>query len=402
MEMLFDQLGIHGWDGIEPVVLSALASDLSVLFVGDIGGNKTEGAERIARALLGRDINFRAYEVPTLNFDDLIGFINPKTLAKGALQFVPTPLSIWNADAVLLDEINRANPFIQSKLHELVRKRTLLGMPTNLKMVFSAVNPPETYNTGYLDMALASRFVCLQVPNIAGMENTAVDDILSGNGTGRGGYDLRGMLARASAFRPGGIEQMRIITLCKKIMRDLSSSSVVFNARQLKFMVSLVTSGLALRWASGLDVFTEPDGVASYIGAVIPEINGVVRTRVDASVVRGTIRTIVTGFQLADPMTMARNLPELLEIEPTDVLAWAGAVDRSLDSERQPEILRDVLRRLPILQQKGVLEHDLSRTLMEKAVSRFATLTLIEEATPVLEIPGRIQDIIQSLKGIAP
>ena len=400
--MLFDQMGIHGWDSIEPVILSALASDLSVLFVGDIGGNKTEGAERIARSLLGRDINFSAYEVPTLNFDDLIGFVNPKTLAKGTLQFVPTPLSIWNADAVLLDEINRANPFIQSKLHELVRKRTLLGMPTNLKIVFSAVNPPETYNTGYMDLALASRFVCVPVPNVSTMGDTQVDDILSGNGHGRGGHDLRGMLARASAFRPGGIEQMRVVTLCKKIMRDLSNSGIVFNARQLKMMVSLVTSGLALRWASGLDVFTEPDGVASYIGAVIPEINGVVRTRVDTSVVRGTIRTIVAGFQLADPMTMARNLQELIEIEPTDVLAWAGAVDRSLDTERQPEILRDVLKRLPILQRKGVLEHDLSRSLMEKAATRFASLTLIEEGTPVLEIPGRIRTIIQSLKGIVP
>ncbi|SHJ90816.1 AAA domain (dynein-related subfamily) [Desulfatibacillum alkenivorans DSM 16219] len=397
--MLFDQLGIHGWDEIEPVVLAALASDLSVLFVGDIGGNKTEGAERIARALLGRDIEFRAYEVPTLNFDDLVGFVNPKTLAKGSLQFVPTPLSIWPADAVLLDEINRANPFIQSKLHELVRKRTLLGMPTNLKMVFSAVNPPETYNTGYMDLALASRFVCVPVPNVSAMDEIQIEHILSGNGIGRGGHDLRGMLARASAFEPSGIEGMRISSLCKKIMRDLGNSGIVFNARQLKMMQKLITSGLALQWASGLDIFTAPDAIASYIGAVIPEINGIVRTRVDASVVRGTIRTIVTGFQLADPMTMARNLGELLEIEPADVLAWAGAVDRSIKSERQPQLLRDVLRRLPILQRKGVIEHDLSRTLMEKAATRFATLTLIEEATPVLEIPGRIHNIIQSLKG---
>jgi hypothetical protein len=399
MNMLFDQMGIHGWQAIEPVVLAALASDLSVLFVGDIGGNKTEGAERIARALLGQDIEFRAYEVPTLNFDDLVGFVNPKTLAKGALQFVPTPLSIWNADAVLLDEINRANPFIQSKLHELVRKRTLLGMPTNLKMVFSAVNPPETYNTGYMDLALASRFVCVQVPNVSAMDEIQIEHILSGNGIGRGGHDLRGMLARASAFEPSGIEAMRITSLCKKIMSDLGNSGIVFNARQLKMMVSLVTSGLALQWASGLDVFTNPDSIASYIGAVIPEINGIARTRVDASVVRGTIRTIVTGFQLADPMTMARNLPELIEIEPSDVLAWAGAVDRSIESERQPQLLRDVLRRLPILQGKGVIEHDLSRTLMEKAAARFATLTLIEEGTPVLEIPGRIHNIIENLKG---
>lgn len=122
---MFDHIGIHGWDDIEPLILSAILSDMSILFIGDIGSNKTEGSKVIAKALLNADIEFRNYEVPTLNFDDLIGFVNPKHLANGTLEFVPTPLSIWNADAVLFDEINRANPFIQSKLHELVRTRTL-------------------------------------------------------------------------------------------------------------------------------------------------------------------------------------------------------------------------------------------------------------------------------------
>jgi hypothetical protein len=71
---------------------------------------------------------------------------------------------------VLFDEINRANPFIQSKLHELIRTRTLMGLPTILKMVFSAVNPPERYQSGYMDIALAFRFVCVQVPNITVMK----------------------------------------------------------------------------------------------------------------------------------------------------------------------------------------------------------------------------------------
>ena len=159
--MLFNQINIYGWDDIEPVILAALVSELPVLLIGDIGSNKTEGSEAISRALLGAKIDFRAYEVPTLNFDDLIGFMNPKSLAKGELDFVHTPLSIWKADAVLFDEINRANPFIQSKLHELIRRRRLLGLTTNIKILFSAVNPPERYQSGYMDMALASRFACV-------------------------------------------------------------------------------------------------------------------------------------------------------------------------------------------------------------------------------------------------
>ncbi len=164
--MFLDEIGIYGWGPIEPLILSAILADLSVLLIGDIGTNKTEGARTIAQAVLGPEISFRHYEVPTLNFDDLVGFLNPKSLAKGKLEFVHTPFSIWKAEAALFDEINRANLFIQSKLHEVIRTRKVMGLPTRLKVIFSAVNPPETYQTGYMDMAIASRFVSVQVPNI--------------------------------------------------------------------------------------------------------------------------------------------------------------------------------------------------------------------------------------------
>ena len=90
--MLFDELGIYGWDSVEPLVLAAIVADLPVLLIGDTGTNKTEGAKTIAQAVLGAGNAFRHYEVPTLNFDDLVGFLNPKGLAKGLLKFVPTPL----------------------------------------------------------------------------------------------------------------------------------------------------------------------------------------------------------------------------------------------------------------------------------------------------------------------
>ena len=58
--MYFDDLGIYGWDGIEPLILSAILSDLSVLLIGDIGTNKTEGAKTIAEAVLNPGIEFQA------------------------------------------------------------------------------------------------------------------------------------------------------------------------------------------------------------------------------------------------------------------------------------------------------------------------------------------------------
>ena len=50
--MLFNQINIYGWDDIEPLILAALVSELPVLLIGDIGSNKTEGAEAISRAML--------------------------------------------------------------------------------------------------------------------------------------------------------------------------------------------------------------------------------------------------------------------------------------------------------------------------------------------------------------
>ena len=121
--MLFDHIGVHGWDNIEPLILAAVVSDHSVLFIGDIGSNKTEGSKVIAKALLGDNIKFRNYEVPTLNFDDLIGFVNPKNLANGTLEFVPTPLSIWNADAALFERPVREGLFqIHSEFSGPVRE----------------------------------------------------------------------------------------------------------------------------------------------------------------------------------------------------------------------------------------------------------------------------------------
>ena len=338
--MFFDHIGIYGWDDIEPLILSAVVSDLSVLLIGDIGSNKTEGSKLIARALLGDNINFRNYEVPTLNFDDLIGFVNPKNLADGILEFVATPLSIWNADAALFDEINRANPFIQSKLHELIRTRTLMGLPTKLKLVFSAVNPPERYQSGYMDLALGSRFVCVQVPNIIAMKETHIDQIISGNGHKPASFDLNTMIQKARRCQFSKEEITRVHQMCKKIITELSGQEIIFNARQLKMMTKMIKAGLALKHASGMERFSEPDTITAYITSVIPEINGVVRSNANQGMVKGTIRSIVSGFTLGDPVTIASNIKELCDVNITDSLAWVSAMKQMVEQEEDPDTLK--------------------------------------------------------------
>lgn len=395
--MLFDHIGIHGWDEIEPLILAAVVADLSVLLIGDIGSNKTEGSKLISKALLKEDIEFRSYEVPTLNFDDLIGFVNPKNLAKGTLEFVPTPLSIWNADAVLFDEINRANPFIQSKLHELIRTRTLMGLPTQLKLVFSAVNPPERYQSGYMDMALASRFVCLQVPGITSMKDIQIDHILSGNGHRATPINLKAMMQRAGRCQFSKDEIKRVHQMCKKIAGELSGQEIIFNARQLKMMTRLIKSGLALCHASGMACFSNTDTITGYISSVIPEIQGIVRSNANQGMIHGTIRSIVSGFTLGDPVTIAASLKELCEVKITDSLGWTAAMKQMADMEEDTGALRQSLHKIKELAGKEVIEEELAFNLSQYIATQIVSETLLKEDAPVKTLLQRANEIAASI-----
>ena len=255
--MLFDDLGIYGWDSVEPIIMTALLADLPILLIGDIGTNKTEGAKTIAEGALGRPIEFRHYEVPTLNFDDLIGFLNPKTLTNGTLKFIPTPISIWKAEGVLFDEINRANPFIQSKLHEVVRTRKVMGLPTDIKVVFAAVNPPGTYQTGYMDLAIASRFVSVQVPNIKAMKDAEVDRIIGKNGGPKvQPKTIHDALDKARGTKFARKDMQKTSDLVKRVARDLAETDIIFNPRQLRMMFKMVMAGEALNRTIGTSPFS--------------------------------------------------------------------------------------------------------------------------------------------------
>ncbi len=394
--MLFDELGIYGWDVVEPLVLAAIVADLPLLLIGDIGTNKTEGSKTIAQAVLGTASQFRHYEVPTLNFDDLVGFLNPKGLAKGALDFVPTPLSIWQAEAALFDELNRANPFIQSKLHELIRTRHLMGLPTKLKLVFAAVNPPQTYQAGYMDLALASRFVAVQVPNLKAMKDAHLDQILGKNGQPQK-PTLRTLVREAQGAKTRQKDKQNAQNLAKKVARDLAQTDIVFNPRQLTMMVRLLLAGLALRTVTANPEFSEPEANTAYVEAVIPEIQGIVRSKVNKDMVHGVIRTVVGGFTLGDPVMIARDLEELAAVEVTDSLAWVTAMSKRVGQEDDPETLTRVLAKVKDLTRKEVIERELGDKLLRQLALQLTTQTLLAEDVPVAQLIDRANQILASL-----
>jgi hypothetical protein len=114
---------------------------------------------------LGR--SFMAYDASKSLFEDVLGFPNVESLRSGRVEYVPSAVTIWDKEFVLIDEINRALPELQAKWLEIIRSRRIMGFPTAVKWVWSAMNPSDDsrYNgTQVLDAALVGRFATFLYP----------------------------------------------------------------------------------------------------------------------------------------------------------------------------------------------------------------------------------------------
>jgi MoxR-like ATPase len=173
---LLRQLGIVGFDRVEPVVIAALALETPLLLIGPHGTAKSMLLSRLAQAL---GLAWRHYNASLVNYDDLIGYPLPGD--DGALRFVQTPASVWDAEAVFVDELSRARPDMLNRLFPIIHERVVQGMPLpKLRYRWAAMNPPAKDEATHgessylgsepLDPALADRFgFVLEVPSWASM-----------------------------------------------------------------------------------------------------------------------------------------------------------------------------------------------------------------------------------------
>jgi MoxR-like ATPase len=155
-------LGVHGWEHLDPLLLAALQLEAPVLLVGRHGTAKTLLAERVARHLGGQ---LRHYNASLINYDDLVGIPLPDE--SGGLRFVGTEGAVWDATFVFFDEVNRCRPDLQNKMFPIVHERRVAGLELpKLRHRWAAMNPPTTDGDGSsdylgvetLDAALADRF----------------------------------------------------------------------------------------------------------------------------------------------------------------------------------------------------------------------------------------------------
>ncbi|NUM55788.1 MAG: MoxR family ATPase [Candidatus Hydrogenedentes bacterium] len=160
--MILQHLGIYGWkDADENLVLASLLTGDPLLLIGNHGCAKTHVANKVAQAL-GR--TFLVYDASKCMFEDVLGYPNVEKLKYGIVEYVPSPVTIWDKELVLIDELNRAVPELQSKWLEIIRSRRIMGFTTRVKWVWSAMNPLSYSATQALDDALIGRFALFLYP----------------------------------------------------------------------------------------------------------------------------------------------------------------------------------------------------------------------------------------------
>jgi MoxR-like ATPase len=159
-------LGVYGFGAAEPLILSALVSGDPLLLIGPSGTGKTYLLNSVSEAL---GLEHRHYNASLISFDDLVGFPYPDE-SKSTVRFLETPATLWGAESVLIDEINRCKPEHQNRLFSLVHERKIQGIAlTRLRYRWAAMNPcsadqsagEEYLGSQPLDAALADRFAVI-------------------------------------------------------------------------------------------------------------------------------------------------------------------------------------------------------------------------------------------------
>lgn len=214
--IILEPLGLFGWNKIEPIVLAALASEYPMLLIGKHGCAKSYLLERLAEEL---NMNYRFYNASLINYDDLVGIPIPSDDYK-ELNYISNKQSIWDAEIVFMDEINRCKVDLQNKLFPIIYDKRIQGIDLDkLKYRWAAMNPPADIDEDYtgtieLDKALADRFpFIIKVPEYKELtdkeKEMMIDDINLGKH--KLDTDLYSLIQKVKDSIPNVKEELSVI-----------------------------------------------------------------------------------------------------------------------------------------------------------------------------------------------
>jgi MoxR-like ATPase len=191
MGTIFNKLGIYGFEEHkEDAILASLLTGDPVLLIGKQGTAKTALAGAVGAAFREKSkmdhpedpskwFSYHAYDSSKINFEDLIGIPSPKALAEGRTEFIRSPMTIWDKHLVTFDEFNRQLPERQNNIFELIRSRSVMGVPTGAKWIINCMNPFGMAGTEALDDALVDRHQWfIYVNDFSNLNDQAKDSII--------------------------------------------------------------------------------------------------------------------------------------------------------------------------------------------------------------------------------
>jgi len=356
--------------------------------VGPHGTNKTEGAEVLSKALLGRNTAFIKYDTPLLNSDDFLGYPNPKSLQDGKVDFIGTEISIWNADSVMFDEINRANPFSAAKLMACIRTKKVMGIDTKVKHVFGGVNPPEMYDAIYMDLAMASRWITVTVPGTAqmsekdlraimqlairGLKDEAIDkpeDRVDPQAL----EEFKESMSRAKAviYKDEDIDEA--VKVVSKLVKEVGKEANV-QPRQGQSMLKLLLACAQLESAEVIkNVPTEIR--TELLMSCIPQVHGITKKSISANQLRAKFNQYLNAFKLGDPLLASATLPELTKVDQTaDPFAWASSCIQAIEGERDVSEIKKFALHLKERLSKKLIQPAGFNMIAEPMVQRYLGL----------------------------
>lgn len=137
-------------------------NNFNVLLIGRHGVGKST---RVINIWNEMKLKWRYFSAATM--DPWVDFIGvPKTEEDSSGEFLklvlPKEFRDDNIEAIFMDEFNRAHPKVQNAVMELLQFKSINGRKfNNLRMVWAAINPPETednYSVEKIDPAIMDRF----------------------------------------------------------------------------------------------------------------------------------------------------------------------------------------------------------------------------------------------------